>query len=219
MYRFAEPAVGGAPGQRAAVPDIDTLNLTYPDGPHDAEALMVDPVDGDLVIITKDWTLAGSSGVYRAPGDLADGSTSRVQRVATLTEPPATLVTAADVSPDGSIVAVRSYVTSGSTDGLRVSRCGPRSLAEPCRAPVPTELQGESLGFAADGTAYLTLSEGKQPVLHRTAPSCFVMHVGASEPMDATQSGAAGSPEERSAGPAQSVPDSLDHGARMRPDV
>ena len=45
MYRVAEPLVDPAavPGPPQTLSGVATLNLTYPDGPHDAEALLVDP--------------------------------------------------------------------------------------------------------------------------------------------------------------------------------
>ena len=54
------------------------LRLRYPDGAHDAEALLVDPLRGDLVIVTK---ALGAGRAYarlgRAPGRLADDAAPR----------------------------------------------------------------------------------------------------------------------------------------------
>ncbi|MGI8595598.1 MAG: PE family protein, partial [Solirubrobacteraceae bacterium] len=59
VYRVAEPPIdqGGGPTTPAT-----PLRLRYPDGPHDAEALLVDPSRGDLVVVTKE--LDGVAGVY-----------------------------------------------------------------------------------------------------------------------------------------------------------
>src|SRR2546429_179177 len=40
------------------------LTFVYPDGPHDAEALLVDPVSGEIFIVTK--ALGGTAQVFRA---------------------------------------------------------------------------------------------------------------------------------------------------------
>ena len=48
VYRVPEPGPGSAPTAPAA-----RLTLRYPDGPHDAEALLVDPRGGTLAIVTK----------------------------------------------------------------------------------------------------------------------------------------------------------------------
>ena len=61
--------VAGAPTTLAGV---DALRLRYPDGPHNAEAMLVDPRTGDLVIITKVAT-GGPAGVYTAPGGARAG--------------------------------------------------------------------------------------------------------------------------------------------------
>ena len=41
----------GERGVQLDVDDAEEIRLTYPDGPHDAEALFVDPVSGDLFIV------------------------------------------------------------------------------------------------------------------------------------------------------------------------
>ena len=121
-------------------------------------------------MITKDWTLHGEPSVYRASGDIADGSTVVLQKVGVVPGSLGSLVTAADVSPDGSVVGIRTY------EAVRLYRrpAGEplwAAFESPVRGPDPRpETQGESLGFAADGASYVTVSEGANPVLHRTAP-------------------------------------------------
>lgn len=164
IHRLDEPA-GDVARVRA-----DRLTLTYPDGPHDAEAFLVDPVGGELVVITKDWSMSGTSDVYRAPADLADGSTTELEHVGRVTLPAATLVTAADVSPDGSVVALRSYGAVHLFPREQGQPLWSAFDAVPCEGPVPSEQQGEAIAFTADGGAYVTVSEGEHPVLHRTGP-------------------------------------------------
>ena len=80
VYRVPEPTVNPAVptgGSLAA----EKLTFTYPDGPHDAEAFMVDPVTGDLFVVTK--TLSDAQ-VFRAPANLAAGSTTALTQVATV---------------------------------------------------------------------------------------------------------------------------------------
>lgn len=172
VYRLDEPEVDPAAAAGTARPAVavDALTFVYPDGPHDAEAMLVDPIDGDLLLVTKDWARLTESQVYRAPAGLADGSTTTLEHVGSVTLDPGTLVTGADVSPDGSLVALRSY---GAVDVYARPAGEPLWAAfdqTPCAGPVPTETQGEAIGFAADGGSYLTVSEGEQPVLHRTTP-------------------------------------------------
>ena len=43
--------------------DVETFTLQYPDGPRDAETLMVDPLSGDIYIVSKRDTVLH---IYRA---------------------------------------------------------------------------------------------------------------------------------------------------------
>lgn len=170
VFRLDEPIVdtGASAGAQPPPVPVDTLTFVYPDGPHDAESLLVDPIEGDLLIITKNWARAGDSGVYRAPVGLQNGSTTTLEHVATVPIEPGTLVTGADVSPDGTVVALRSY---GAVDLYERPAGSPLWSAfdqTPCAGPVPIESQGEAIGFAADGASYMTVSEGDEPDLHRT---------------------------------------------------
>jgi hypothetical protein len=170
VYRFAEPELDPSTTGAMARVEADTLTFTYPDGPHDAEALLVDPVGGDLVIVTKDWTLAGRSQVFRAPADLPAGSSTELEQVATVDLRAGSLVTAGDVSPDGSVVALRSYDSIWlypRPDGQPVWAA---FAEDPCDGPRPFEKQGEAIGFSADGASYATISEGETPTLHLTSP-------------------------------------------------
>lgn len=170
VYRFTEPVIdrGTVPQQLRAT--AETLNLRFADGPHDVEAMVVDPVSGDLVFVTKEWSRLGTSGVYRSPAGLAAGSTTTLERVGEVPLEPGTLVTGADVTRDGSLVALRSY---GAVDLYRRPAGEPLWAAfstTPCSGPSPGELQGESIGFAPDGGSYMTVAEGPDPVLHLTVP-------------------------------------------------
>jgi hypothetical protein len=167
LYRFTEPAVptSGTAVTRTVTGEV--LRLTYPDGPHDAEAFVVDPLTGDLVVITKSLT-GGTVGVYRAPGSLAAGSTTQLTKVGDITYPAglADAITSADVAADGLTVAVRTY---GSV------RLYARAKDEPlwtafssaaCKTSVPSEIQGEAVTFDQDATAFVTVSEGSGQTLH-----------------------------------------------------
>lgn len=167
VYRAPEPSAIEASGTLAA----ERIELTYPGGPEDAESMFVDPITGDLVIVTKQ--VSGVSHVLLAEAaQLVDGATVAMQQVATITiadtgayDPsaplalPATMTTAADISPDGSVVLVRTY-----QQVLAFPRAAGASIADafaaaPCNAPQVAEPQGEAIAFAADGSGYFTVSE------------------------------------------------------------
>jgi len=166
VYRVAEPAVD--PAKTASAPKtlngVAALTLTYPDGPHNAEAFFVDPKTGRLYIVSKEL---GAAGVYRAPAALAAGSTTKLQRVGTVNVGP--LVTAADITPLGDAIALRTY-----TNVRIFARAGNTSVeaalkVKPCKGKTAAEQQGEAIGFTRNGRGYVTASEGAHPAIHRFA--------------------------------------------------
>lgn len=161
VYRVPEPAVDLAQQPvDAALPGAEALVFTYPEGQaHDAETLLVDPARGDLCTVTK--RLDGLSEVFCAAAPLASGALTLAASLDV-----GSLATGGSVSPDGRLVAIRTYFDA---------RLWRRNLEEPlaaaftgptCTLPLVFEMQGEALGFAADGLGYFTVSEGQDPALH-----------------------------------------------------
>jgi hypothetical protein len=169
VYRVPEPLVdaAGAPGSPQTLTGVETLAFTYPDGPHDAEALIVDPTNGELFVVTKDL-VGGVAQVFLAPANLADGSTTVLTQVATVSLGFLHGVTGADVTPNGDVVALRTYVSV-----VLYPRPAGQSLAQAfsqasCEgASSASEVQGEAIGFTRDGRGYVTVSEGVHPALHQ----------------------------------------------------
>jgi hypothetical protein len=142
--------------------------LTYPDGPHDAEALLVAP-DGMPYLVTKE--VLGASSVYRPVAALVDGGTVAMGKVATvnltLTGTPGgpvgragqLLVTGGAVAADGRHLALRTY-TDAYVWPLAGSDVVGALATDPARVALPDSPQGEAVTFTADGTALLVASEG-----------------------------------------------------------
>jgi hypothetical protein len=159
-----------APGAKAPV----LYRLSYPDGAHDAEALLLAP-SGTPIIVTK--SLA-AGGVYVPAGRLTAGRTTPLRRVGDVALPVTTtsnpfsfagrlLITGGAVSPDGRLAVLRTYAdafefdVSGGDVAAAVTTGRARTVA------MPNEPQGESVAYTADGTALLTVSEGRDPVILR----------------------------------------------------
>ena len=161
IHRFAEPD----PTVSGVVTDTVALRLGYPMAATDAEALLVDPIDGDVVIITK--TDTGRSAVLRASASGAGSDPIiAMSEIAMLDLGAGSFVTAADISPDGTMIALRGYeeVWMWARNDRELSNV---FSAEPCSAPSPVEVQGEALTFTADGSEYVTVSEGTNPTVWR----------------------------------------------------
>jgi hypothetical protein len=176
IYRVLEPLVNPAvaPGAPQTLSGVDTLTFTYPDGPHDAEAFVVDPTTGEMFVITKDL-VGGVARVYRAPANLAGGSTRVLTRVATVSLGVGRGVTGADVTPNGDVVALRTYVSvvlfprpAGQSLAQAFSQASCAGASPPFGDSTPaSEPQGEAIGFTRDGRGYVTVSEGVHPALHQ----------------------------------------------------
>ena len=105
VYRVEEPRIAAC-RRDCQTPPATAIRLRYPDGPHDAEALLVHPKTGDLYIVTK----AAETRVYKARrGELV------MTRIATLDVPGRAFatfiggITGGDISPDGRRVALSDY--------------------------------------------------------------------------------------------------------------
>jgi hypothetical protein len=159
IYRLPEPDP-----QAAATKPAQAIMLRYPDGPHDAEALIVHPRTGDIYIVTKARGRDTKTGVYKAPA----GAKSPVllKHIADV-----------DLPNDSMIMLVLGRVTGGavSRDGRRVVLCDYFRAYE---ATVPAgnfdsvwkqswraieigkRTQGEAITYRHDGKALIATSEG-----------------------------------------------------------
>jgi hypothetical protein len=171
-------------------PDGSTAvhRLVYPDGPRDAEALLVAP-DGTPYIVTKEFL--GASDVYRPVAGLEEAGTVGLVQVAsvdvTLTGTQGgpvgragqLMITGGAVAADGHALALRTY-----TDAYVYPLTGsdvPAALgAEPIRIALPPSPQGEAISFSADGSSLVVASEllpsalTVVPVPAATAPASAV---------------------------------------------
>lgn len=175
VRRVAEPEVGGRPRVTTEAPT--DFRLRYPDGPGDAEGLAVHPRTGRLYVVSK--PLAGPAKVYAAPQPLRPDAPNVLELVGEVeVESTGTpggprigglaqlLVTAADISPDGTRFAVRTYtdVYEYALDG---DDLGAALRKEPAVSPLPPTEQGEGLAYSRDGRSLLTSSEGVSAPVHR----------------------------------------------------
>jgi hypothetical protein len=153
IYRAEEPA--DASGAVRA----DAFHATYPDGPQDAEALIVDR-EGTLFIVTKGET--GPVAMYKFPGTMEPGTSARLERVGAPRKAGAVSrherITDASLSADGEWVALRTTTALSlhraadlvSGNWNPAARVGLESIREP---------QGEGVTFAGRDALYL-VSEG-----------------------------------------------------------
>jgi hypothetical protein len=167
IYRVPEPATIAD-----ATVTAEAFPFTYPDGAHNAETLLVHPTTGAVTVVTKVFVAASS--IYELPLPLTPG-TPAVMKLAGTVKPPSGSVffTGGDVHPSGKGVLLRTYsalhhypLSPTDTVAAALSRT-------PCAMPVASEMQGEAVGFLADGMGYVTVSEGVGAALNRVDCSSF----------------------------------------------
>jgi len=156
VLRVPEPDLDAA---RTARPDVFTL--TYPDGPHNAEALFV--AEGTLFIVTKDR----GGMLYRSTTPLVEPGGMRLERVGELG---LAGITDAETSRDGQSVVVRTsreavlYRTAeigggpdrlGAPDKARPTHDSMR----PLRIPIGNLREPQGEGVALDGDVLYLASE------------------------------------------------------------
>ena len=165
VYRVAEPDVRtGSPTTPKTLTGVERIRLRYPDGAHNAETLLVDPLRGDLYLVVK--SKDGTSPVFRAAAPLSTSATSTLDKVATLHFGSSPLsgdkkATGGDISPAGDEIALRTYDAAYLFRRPAGSSVAQALSTAPCRLPLASEPQGEALGFSADGHGYYTVSEGR----------------------------------------------------------
>jgi hypothetical protein len=161
VIRLVEPAV-----LRSGPLVGEAFAFTYPDGAHDAEAILVDPRTADVVVVTKSLTSLGDA--YRVDVHGRPRDTTAVH-VAALSAPTGfdSLVTAGSVHPSGTRLLLRTYRgvweyrRPGATDLADVLR------ATPVDVPAARQMQGEAVSYTADGGGYLLGAEGASTPLFR----------------------------------------------------
>jgi hypothetical protein len=158
VYRMEEKKAWATDSVCAA--DAAAIHFIYPDGPKDAETLMIDPIEKLIYIVSK---RQDSVTVYTSPLDFKPNETRVLTKRCKLFFPGYKLfkwITAGDISKDGKQVLIKSYTKvyywkrSGNEPIWKTIQKPPRIL------PYTQEKQGEAIGFTPDGKGYYTTSEG-----------------------------------------------------------
>ena len=154
VYRAPEP------GKESSITVKEAFHATYPDGPHDAETLLVTR-EGGLFIVTKGGD--GPIGLYRFPLTLRSGAIHPLEQVSApgaqseggSRRAGAVRITDGSVSADGQWVVLRTgqalmfyraadFLAGNWSEAGRFSLRGVK------------EAQGEGVSMGPDGSVYLT---------------------------------------------------------------
>lgn len=145
----------------------EAVQLKYPNGPQDAETLMVDPILKELIIISK---RQDTVGIYSSALFFRNRDTVTMKKQGSLFLPGrglAKYIVSGDISRDGRQIILKTY-----TNVYYWLRNGKEPISQtlrrmPKKLPYVLEPQGEAIGFTPDGKAYYCISEGKNSVIYR----------------------------------------------------
>lgn len=172
VYRVAEPTFAPDDEQSTKRKPVFTesaeiIRLRYPDGPRDAEALMVHPKSGNIYVVTKQ--VFGDPHVYQAAAPVAAGDTVTLRHLGELDVPSmfGGIITDGAISPDGTRVVLCDYLRgyelvlgNPSVDFNKIWKQAFSTI------DLGSRKQGEAITYRLDGRALLATSEGvRAPLL------------------------------------------------------
>lgn len=161
LYRIHEPTTFDEDLETDVA--AEAYSFAYPDGAHNAEAFVVHPTTGVVTIFTKGAT----SRIYELTPPLTADMTAVFVGEVSLDDAFIPLVTAADIDPEGGVVAIRTY-----SDVFLYPIGADQSAAQAvlaggaCSAPHGAEQQGEAIAFL-DGSSFVTAPEGAGSIISR----------------------------------------------------
>jgi len=148
IYRLEEPTAA-----TDTVQQVDKITFFYPDGSHNAEAILVDPDTKDIYIITKTDL---HSKLFKLTYPYSTTKMNSVEEVGSL---PYNYAVSAALSPNGRELVVKTYGaiyyyprTAGETIVQTLSK-------KYSSLPYQPEPQGEAIVFDNNDSGYYTLSE------------------------------------------------------------
>jgi len=162
VYRVPEPAINtNTFGISSNLAGAQRLTFVYSDGARDAEVLLVDPLSGDIIVVTKRTT---PSRVYRCAYPQSTNGTNTLVYEGDLTMG---WVVGGDIAPSGRQILIKDYSAVyyyARTSGQSVASA---LAVSPASVPYTSEPQGEAVGWQGRERGYFTLSEGaSQPIYY-----------------------------------------------------
>lgn len=148
IYRFPEPG----PAAKEVL-DLDKISFQYPDGAHDADAILVDNTTKDIYIITK---ADASSKIYKLP---YPQNTTAINTAVFAGSLSFTGATSAAFSPDGKELLVKTYEKIYHWDKKNEQTVEQALAQAPTMLSYQLEPQGEAICFKNDNSGFFTLSE------------------------------------------------------------
>lgn len=173
IYRVQEPTVPAMSSALIQLGNVETIGLRYANNnSHNAEALLVDPTTGDIIIFTK--SISGQSAIYRASPPFTDGQIHPTTLLGVIDftipgYPGSGEVTGGDISTTGDVL-IRTYYVAYLWRRPNPAATFVQTLnTNVCLTVLEPEPQGESIAFRPGMQRWYTLTEGQgEPVYEYT---------------------------------------------------
>jgi hypothetical protein len=167
VYRIPEPTIEASAAASSRRKPLltepsEAIKLRYPDGAHDAEALLLHPVTGDLYLVTK--AVFANPSVYKAGAPIISGEPINLIKQAELKVPGLLggIITGGGIAPNGRRVALCDYMQGYELVLPAASNKFDDIWRQPMKAiDLGRRSQGEAVTYRLDGRALMALSEGK----------------------------------------------------------
>jgi hypothetical protein len=160
IFRFEEPTTISNNTIAAS-----TFNIKYPDGPRDAETIMVDNKDRLIYIVTK---REDNIRIYTLSLDVAPNQTYTLQYRNAIHIPgvaQANWVVAGDISADGNKVLIKTYEKVFYWERNAGEHIWETLARVPKELPYTVDGISEAIALNKNSTYYYTVPEGANPVI------------------------------------------------------
>ena len=165
LYVVEEPLLSSASDGIGSAKVIDTISMRWPDGPRNAEALLVHPLTGEMLLVSKDWVDARILTVRTAP----DAPATSVDRIDLSRYPWLDAVTGGAVSSDGTRIALRTITGVFLWDIESGASLAETVLTPPMITRPPVFGQSEAIAFGEDPDEIWMTAEGSPAsLMHMT---------------------------------------------------
>ncbi len=157
IYRIDEPQIDTLQrGVKIKIDSLEQMQFNFADTKRDCETLMVDPISGDLVLLTK---REDRVFIYQTPfiATQHSGEEVLIPRGAQIAIGEAT---GGDISRDGSHIVVKNYDNIYYyTRNVECETISEALTKEPTVLAYRREPQGEAIAWSHDATKFYTISE------------------------------------------------------------
>lgn len=156
VYRVPEPDLTNFNATQVLsidAADVERFEFQYPDGPVDAETIMIDPWSKDLYIVSK---RGYRSILFRAKFPQVATERRMLEKIAQF---PFNMAVAGDISADGKHIAIKTPYRIYYWQRAEGQTLVDALAVQPKLLPYILEPQGEAFGWLPDASGYFTLSE------------------------------------------------------------